>query len=97
MGTQIPNLNHTHPINPNPTKNDETFRRTSPQNHPDDAILANALHHGYQPALGLTDFGDVYIGLVFSAYVLQAKIAQQPTENSTAIASLTADQRVRFD
>jgi len=23
-----------------------SFRRTSPQNHPDDAILANALHHG---------------------------------------------------
>jgi len=38
-----------------------SFRRTSPQNNPDDAILANAsiaswTITGYQAGLGLTDF-----------------------------------------
>jgi len=29
------------------------FRQTSPQNHPDDAILVNTLHHGLLLAISL--------------------------------------------
>jgi len=42
-----------------------SFQRTSPQNHPDDAIPANALHHGLLLAIPdvhsgtrISEFGD---------------------------------------